>query len=626
MVRPLLNMSTEVAFMIGIRQKLMLGFVGLIVIVAGIGLLTMDMVSQLGDSIDVILRENYRSVIACQDMIESLDRINAGLLYSLLGDTKESRSLVDPNVDRFLAGLHAELGNITLPTEGEKTDKIRNDFEVYRRVIPLVMSASLPLERRNQAYFSSSYPQFKAIKSTARSILIMNQKNMQQANQKTRAEALSAYYRVLFSIIACALLAILFGFLIRRWIMRPIQELTASAREIQNGNLDLVVRADSRDEFGQLADSFNAMAEGLRRIRRSERIELVRTRKAIEEVFKSLPTAIAVLDLEGRVEVATRGAEQMFHLVPGTLIDGLAFDWLLELIENALAGNRATERDRKGSMIQHFVNGREYFFKPMVLPICSDDNEQTGVIVILHDVTQIHEQQELKRTAVSTVSHQLRTPLTSLRMSIHLLLEGTVGNLNEKQVELLVAARDESERLVNILDEFLDMSRIESGRSLMEIYPIEPHVLVRKAVEKFLPEAKDRGIDLESKVSEDLSEVSADSSRILHVFDNLLSNALRHTPPGGNIVVEADQRGKSVFFRVHDNGEGIAAGFLKRLFEPFFRVPGKEDWHGVGLGLAIAREIVVAHGGEIGVVSELGKGSTFWFNLQVVEENRSSSE
>jgi len=604
--------------MLGIRQKLMLGFAGLSAIVVVIGVLTMVQLGDLGGAIDVILRENYRSVIACQEMKESLERIDSGLMFYFVGRQAESRRDIEKYTAEFQKALDTELHNITMPGEGGKGERIRSLFAEYLQILPLVANVDRPAAEREKAYFTVLLPRFQEIKGLAQDILEMNQRNMYDANETARQQASSARRRMLLAIITCAVIAILFGFYMRRWILKPIHLLIDSANEIQKGNLDLVLPASSKDEIGRLSEAFNAMVEGLRRIRRSDRMEFIRTRRATEEVFKALPTAIAILDPDGRVEIATETAEKRFGLSPGARVRELGFDWMTRLVERAWSEGHPVEHEGEGGFVQRFVENREHFFHPLVIPIAVEPGrrkEPTGVAVILTDVTQVHEQQELKRGVVATVFHQLKTPLTSLRMSIHLLLNEMIGPLNNKQTELLLAAREDSERLVGILDDLLDLNRIEAGHARLDLRPVSPAALAREALEPFLPEAKDKGITLSSSVSADLPEVLADAKRIKDVWANLLSNALRFTGPGGSVQVEARAQEETIRFLVIDTGGGIPSEYLGRVYEQFFRIPGQEESSGVGLGLAIVKEIVQAHGGEVGVESEEGKGSTFWFTL-----------
>jgi NtrC-family two-component system sensor histidine kinase KinB len=252
----------------------------------------------------------------------------------------------------------------------------------------------------------------------------------------------------------------------------------------------------------------------------------------------------------------------------------------------------------------------------MVVPILNAEKQPTGVVMTLKDVTEQRRQDELQRGVISTVSHQLKTPLTSMRMAIHLLLEEKVGPLTEKQAELLVAAREDSDRLHGILNSLLDISRIESGRAQMEFHAVPSREMAMEALESFRTAAKDQGVTLELELPDDLPEVWADTTRISHVFGNLLSNALRYTPAGGKVTVSARPEEKEVVFSIADTGQGIPSPYLPRVFELFFRVPGQGPQAGAGLGLAIAKEIVEAHGGTVTVDSGEGKGSTFSFALR----------
>lgn len=603
--------------MIGIRQKLMLGFGGLLAVIAIVGALTMVQINELGEAIGMILKENYRSVVACQNMKESLERMDSGMLLTLVGNELEGKRLIEENTTKFRDALHVELGNITLPGEREKAEKIRALFERYVEVIPLVTEVGRSIEERKAEYFSNVQPLFQEIKDIAQDILLMNQTNMSKASNTARRLADTAHRRMLAAIMISTFLALLFSYLAHRWILHPIKRLIESTNEIRGGNLDLVLEGGSRDEIGRLSESFNDMAAALRQVRKEDRINLMRTKRATEEVFKALPIAIAVLDLDGKVEVSTEMADRHFGLKPGVLAGELGYDWLLPLTRKALDEDNIVERDPKNGYVQQFVDNREYFFQPMVVPIPVGPKrrEPTGVALILKDVTQVHEQQEMKRGVVSTVSHQLKTPLTSLRMSIHLLLEERIGSLNEKQIELLMAARDDSERLVGILNDLLYINRIESGKSRLALEHATPRTLVRDAMEPFLVDAKDKGVNLVNEVSDDLPEVMADSEKIRHVFANLLSNALRFTGPGGSVTIRAKLEQDRVAFLVEDTGKGIPEEELKHLFEQFYRAPGQDEKSGVGLGLAIVKEIVHAHGGDVGAESALDKGATFRFTL-----------
>ncbi len=608
--------------MISIRQKLLLGFGGLLLIVAAMGLLTIRQIDSLGGAIDVILKQNYRSVVACQEMSESLDHIDSGVLFTFTGHYDEGMKSIREHNQGFLKALQVELGNITLPGEHQKAMQIKTLFTEYTAVISLVTDPAVSLSERQKRYFSDLLPLVHRMKLLTGEVLEMNQSNMQRANNTAWLMAASAHNNVLFAIIASAVIALLFSYQSHRWILMPIKKLIASAEEIRKGNLDLVLDTTSNDEIGQLSGSFNEMAATLRKMRKSDREALVRTRKATQEVFKVLPSPIAVLGSEGEVEVATESAEHYFGLKPGVNVKDLGQEWLMLLWQKALRQGSLAESEEGNGYIQHFAESQEYFFQPMALPIPAGNESHgfAGTALIFKDVTKEHEQLELKRSVISTVSHQLRTPLTSLRMSIHLLLEERIGQLNEKQADLLLAARDESERLVHIIDDLLDINRIESGMAHLDIQAVSPSRLGMEGVESFLVQASDQGITIVNAIPPDLPDVMADSDSIRYVFANLLSNALRFTLPGGSVTIRAAKAQKSIKFSVEDTGEGISPEHMEHLFEQFYRVPGQQVKSGIGLGLSIVKEIVEAHGGKVSAESAYTKGAVFHFTLPVSKQ------
>ena len=604
--------------MLGLRQKISLGFGGLLIIVLVIGIQSIVNLSKLGESIDVILKENYRSVIACQQMKEALERIDSGLLFTLLGDGHQGEELILKNEGVFEKALQVELNTITLPGEGEKAARLKDLYGRYVAALDKVKDPAEPASTRREAYFSSLLPLFGQIKATADDILQMNQQNMNDANNQARENARSARRQMYLLLGLGTFLAVMFILFARRWILRPVQRLIRSADEIRRGNLDLVVPVDSRDEIGHLAESFNAMTVSLREFRRTDQARLLRIQRATQQAFDSLKDAIAVADLEGKVEVSTEAAKTVFGLRPGASIGDAPFG-LAELFREALREGRPVPSKSRPKVIQQFIGGEERFFRPEAVPIMTSDQQPAGAILVLQDVTQLQHQDELKADVIRTVSHQLKTPLTSIRMAIHLLLGEKVGTLSEKQAELLVTVREESDRLHAILNNLLDISRMESGKASLEFQELSPQMLVMDALEPFRRTAQDQGVTLALDIRGSLAGVWVDRTRAGHIFGNLLTNALQHTPPGGKITVSAEEEEDFVRFTVTDTGTGIASQHLPRVFEPFFRVPGRKKETGAGLGLAIVKEIVEAHGGTIGVESQEGKGSSFSFTLRRVD-------
>ncbi len=601
--------------MLSLRQKLLLGFGGLLLITLIGGIQSIIQFRYLGQSIDVILKENYRSVIACQDMKEALERMDSGILFTFLGYQQEGTDLIRKNEAVFGKALDIELHNITISGEREKAADLKALYAAYLESLHKVENQNLPINLRRQLYFQELLPLFQKVKSMADEILQMNQHNMHEANDLARKQAAKAQRNTVIFLFFGAAIAVAFMIFVGKWILNPINRLIYSAEAIRDGNLDLVVQVDSRDEIGRLSEAFNDMALSLRALRRSDQAKLARTQEAAKETFRRLPDAVAIADLDGKIEIVTQSAKKFFGLKVGAFVQDAAVEHLSRLFHNIVHQDPLKHLEEE-KLFQLFVSGEERYFQANAAPMNDRDGHRTGVILIMKDVTEQRRVDEMKRGLISTVSHELKTPLTSIRMAIHLLLEEKVGVLTEKQTELLLAAREDSDRLQQILHNLLDISRIESGRLRMDYQDIYAQSLVLDAVEPIRRAAQDGGIELKIQLAEDLPAVSADPTQIGHVFSNLLSNALRFTAPGGSITVSAVPEEQLVRFSVTDTGSGIPHQFMQRIFEQFFRVPDQKSATGAGLGLAIAKEIVEAHGGSINVVSQEGKGTTFSFTLK----------
>jgi signal transduction histidine kinase len=608
---------------LGLRWKLTLGFGGLLALLFVVGTQSVSMLERLGGSIDVILRENYRSVVAAQEMKEALERIDSGTLFALAGDGERGRALVDLERPRFEKALAAELANITIVGERERAERVRDVFKSYTAALPQVLDESRPAEARSRGYFAHLLPRFQEIKRDAEEILELNQANMVEANNRARALAAAARNRMILLLAAGAALAIGLVAFLSQAILGPLSRLTESAREIERGHLELVVPVASRDELGQLAEAFNAMASSLRELRRSDQAKLLRAQKTSQLAIDSLPDAVALFSPEGGIELANRIAIAEFGLAPGAAVPERHGQWLRPLLASTahstdLAGRFGAPPERGfEAAIQVWKDGKEHFFMPHAVAIRDAEGQLQGTTLILSDVTDLRRVDEMKSGLLSTVSHELRTPLTSLQMAVHVLLGEKLGELNKEQTELLVVARDDAERLREIVESLLELSRLQSDRQLLRIEPIATRDFVEARTNEFRPEFEDAGIELKVEIDPAAPKVLADPARARLVLSNLLSNALHHTPAGGSVVVRAEQHKKYVRFSVADTGPGIPADQTERIFDRFYQVPGTEDLGGAGLGLSIAKEIVHAHGGEIHVQSKEGAGTTFWFSLPV---------
>ena len=390
-------------------------------------------------------------------------------------------------------------------------------------------------------------------------------------------------------------------------------ELTKGVRAIEEGRLDLAVPVRSADEMGQLASAFNAMAGRLRQHDRGFRARLMRAQRTTQLAINSFGDPVAVLGLSGQVELCNRSAEA-FGLTTGRSLEGGPLEWLARLVPPVLQGT-AHEPQGYHEAFQSTVNGRERFILPRLLPVQDDGGRVVGVTLVLSDVTALRRLDEMKSGLLATISHELKNPMTSLRMGTHLMLEEGTGPVNTRQRALLTTLRDNADRLHTILEELLDLGRMESGDLLhLESRPADQ--LLLEALERVRPELLRWGLNLDTEIIRNLPRVAVDARRLSHVFSNLFDNAIKYSPVGSTIWVGARRSEAVVRFWVHDSGPGIPEAYRSRVFERFFRVPGQDVGQGTGLGLAIAKEVAQLHGGEL-QLEESAHGAKFVLILPI---------
>jgi len=403
--------------------------------------------------------------------------------------------------------------------------------------------------------------------------------------------------------------------------LRPISVLRQAAERIGRRDFEARAQVAGHDELAALARDFNAMAERLAELQRSSVGELLQARQAAQAAIDSFPDPVLIFGTDGTLRERNDAAAASLALRPG------------ESYEEASRRADPAVREAIERIRAHVLSGRgpwvprgfadalrlpssqgERYWLPRAVPLRAPDGATIGATVVLQDVTGARRIEELRDDLVATVAHELKTPLTSLRMAVHLCVEGSAGPLTPTQEDLLNAAREDCERIQALIDDILDLARIQAGRVELHREPLVGEELVTAVVDAYRAEAHERGIDLLADALPGGPSVAGDRERLELVLGNFVTNALRHTPRRGCVTVHCAVDGGALRFEVEDTGEGIAPEHQARVFDRFFRVPGRSS-RGSGLGLAIAREIVQAHGGTIGVASEPGRGSRFWFAL-----------
>lgn len=608
-----------------LRKKLAFSYGLLIVIIFAVSAWSIYHVVNLGGAIDVILVNNYKSIRAAENMKDALDRLDSSALLSIAGYAdKARRQQFAENSERFSREYKEAASNITEPGEDQIIADIGSRYSSYRQEIEQFLYPPRPVTPAEQSliYFEQLEPVFLTLKERLDDLLSLNQQAMLAANEN----AISQSWRAEISMMGMAALALIAALALAwrftGYVVDPITTLTEKAKLIGEGELDQHIDIQSQDEIGVLAAEFNRMAARLRDLRKSDYWRLLIEQKKSDAVIDSIYEPVIVTDARGRVTKFNRSAARLFS-VPGdgTARDGelslseiTAGDRILHAINDAISMQRPVAADGEAALVPIKLDGAKRSFRLRSTPMRDSDGRLVGAVTVLEDVTAMTEVDRLKTGFISIASGKLREPLNSLQLALHSLVEGYTGELDENQMDMLLDARRNAEQLEDIMNDLLELTEIESGARKLSRERLRPIELAREAVERSLSYAESRHVKLVNNVWPDLPWVFADRQAVKRIFDNLLSNAIRHTGRDGQVIIDATERADRVFFSVRDTGEGIPEEYLPNIFSRFSRV-GEQTGGGTGLGLALVKRLVEVQGGQIAVESCLGEGTTFTFSL-----------
>jgi NtrC-family two-component system sensor histidine kinase KinB len=599
-----------------LRTKLVLAqapLLAALIFVGAVGSLT---ARELGRGARAILSENYRSVLAAQRMADAAARIDSAALFCVAGERARGLEQIAESRRALEAELQVQEGNITEAGEAEATARLRADWQRCSETLSRFAQIAGEGELR-KAYFADVLPAVTAVKRRTESILALNQDAMVRKSDAAQRSAERENELLLAAAAVGCLLGVGSSSLLTARLLRPLGVLSQAARRLGEGDVAVRAQVAGRDELAQVASEFNTMAERLQRYRESTLGQLLAAHRSSQAVIDSLSDPVVVLGVSGEILHLNAAAESVLEIRPELGLAGAnpALREVLERVRSHIIGGSGAYLP-KGleEAVRVAAPQGERRLLPRGTPVYSEQGDVIGSSIVLQDVTRLLSFEELRNDLVATVAHEFRTPLTSLRMAIHLLSEQAAGPLREKQAELLFAARDDCDRLQAIVDELLDLSRIQGGKLELHAVDIDVESLSRRAADAQRSAAELARVELRCEVLPGQGDVRVDPDRIALVFANLLGNAIRHSPEGGVVSLRARGSDSEVRFEVIDAGPGVPREYRQAIFEKYFQLAGAPSG-GAGLGLYIAREIVRAHGGEIGVDGEPGEGARFWFTL-----------
>lgn len=596
-----------------LRTRLYLGLMPLLLILIGTGAYAIRVSRELAGSLSHELVANYQAILALQQMRASATRMGTAVGDAQRGGLLEARKTFATARAQFTAQLMEQSAASAGTPRAPFVTSLDEAFQLYAQGTGRFLhdggGGSLDDLQRNAA---SLYRVFDAIENLTR----RDAASAQHAAAHAQDLAAATQRVLLAAIIAAVLLSLLVAWWLAAGLLRPITALTVSATALGDGQLDAPVPEFSHDELGRLARAFNTMAAKLRAYRDAMQARVLRTQRTMEATLTSTPDPLFVVSRDGQPDIRNPAAEALAHLpeFAGGFPPGIAGP-----LAEVLARGEHYHPTDYGRVITVRVGREERHYLPRILAIGDTLAEFRGAAVVLQDVTKFRLLDDAKTNLVGTVSHELKTPLTSLRMAVYLLLEQRPAGLTSTQQELLESARDDADRLLRMLDNLLDLSRLEAGVSALDLHPVAVAELLEGIAREARGFIEASGQTLTVNISDGnaLAVLPVDIGRLRHVFMNLLTNAAKYSPPGGVIRLEAGAGPEGFLrFAVRDTGEGIPPGAAGHVFDRFYRAPGQTKT-GAGLGLAIAREIVVAHGGSIACNSRVGEGTEFYFLLPI---------
>ena len=557
-----------------LKTKLSIGLGFLFLVILVFGILGIYNINRLSRDADQVIRNNHESLVYCNAMLDALETMPA----------KDA-------ILKFEDNLSRQEKNITEIGEREATATLRKRF------------GELVANPDDQ----SKYP---AIRHSIILIQDVNQKAILRKNAvaEQTADDAKLWLSIIFTILT--LVAFSFIFNLPGIISTPIQSLSEGIREIANKNYSKRVVLKQDDEFGELASSFNQMAEKLDQYEHSNLAQMQFEKKRIETIINQMRDGIVGLDERNRVLFLNIVAQQLLGLKEADILSKYAPDIALknDLMRTLLQDEIPREE------LKIYADGKESYFKRDVLEVKSG-SDRIGKVIVLTNITPFHELNEAKTNFIATVSHELKTPISSIKMSAQLLKDERIGSANDEQQTLVKSIEDDADRLLKITGELLNLSQVETGNMQLKIQISKSNDLVDTAMSAVEFQAAQKKIKLVRSVDTSPSMVRADPEKTSWVLINFLTNAIRYTPEGSNIEIAIKRNGRDILFSVQDRGKGIDEKYLSKIFDRYFKVPGDFERSGTGLGLAISKEFIEAQGGKIWAESTVGEGSRFSFSL-----------
>lgn len=401
-----------------------------------------------------------------------------------------------------------------------------------------------------------------------------------------------------------ALLAIISAVIIIRIIIHQLRKVTIAAEKISSGQFDQQIQINSGNEVGKLALAFNKMSANLKNMMATISDEKTK----LETILSTMADGVIMTDSKGNIMLINQACESLFNIQ----VDKVIGKPLIEVIINYEIDNvlrKCIETNRKQVVQIDTTSGQ--FLRVIAAPVKSDIIP--GVLILFQDLSEMRSLQTMRREFIGNVSHELRTPLAAIKAIVDTLQDGAINDQDVAK-DFLSKINFEIDSMTQMVNELIEISRVETGKARLNLEPVNLRLLIGDVITHLTPQAERKMLNIAADL-EDLPTIQADREKIQQVITNILHNAIKFTPAQGKIIISDKLSNNKVIISVTDTGIGISKEDLTHIFERFFKADKSRSSEGSGLGLAVAKHIVQAHGGEIRAESQEGEGSTFSFSI-----------
>lgn len=573
-----------------IKTKLTLGVGLLFILIILLILVGTKYLNTLKNATENILVANYNTM-----------QYSRNMLFALEDTGKNAHQIFEKN-------LALQERNITESGEKGMTAELRKNFELYQ------------LHPLDESHLS-------AIRKGIFKIMDLNMKAIERKSELAKATANEAVFWVAVTGTICFLIAFVLLVNLPSNIANPIKALTQSIQQIAAKNYTQRVYFEDHSEFGQLAKSFNTMAEKLEEYNSSNLAKLMKEKKRIETLINNMNDPVIGLDENLKVIFANEQAAKITGLAQEEMIGFFSQDLAVknDLVRMLIKDLVVPEKEHpiKAKPLKIYTDHKEGYFEKQTLhisitPTGEEQQELIGHFLILRNITEYKELDFAKTNFIATLSHEFKTPISSIKLSLQLLQNKEIGLLNEEQKNLLESIGDDISRLLKITSELLNMTQVESGNIQLSITPSNPKEILAYAIQATQTQADQKHIQFQLDCPNDTAFIQADREKTAWILTNLIANAIRYSYENSTIYLKIEEQEDRIKIAVRDTGQGIAPQYKDKVFNRYFRVPGTKK-EGTGLGLAISKEFIEAQNGEITVESELGKGSVFTISLRKID-------